>query len=81
VGTGFDIALLDPPREGARPAVMELVTAAIPCVIYVSCDPATLARDAGILARGGYRLVSFKGFDMFPQTHHIETLACFRLER
>jgi 23S rRNA (uracil1939-C5)-methyltransferase len=81
VGTGFDIALLDPPREGARPAVMELVTAAIPCVIYVSCDTATLARDAGILARGGYRLVFFKGFDMFPQTHHIETLACFRLER
>jgi 23S rRNA (uracil1939-C5)-methyltransferase len=44
-------------------------------VVYVSCDPATLARDLGVLLASGYRLASCRGFDLFPQTPHLEALA------
>ncbi len=73
----FDILLLDPPRSGAREVVRE---AARPGsgparIVYVSCDPATLARDIAILKDGGYQLVDLAGFDMFPGTPHVEVLA------
>lgn len=68
-------ALLDPPRTGATKAVQWLARLAIPRVIYVSCDPATLARDLRRLAEYGYHLSHVQAFDLFPQTAHVETLA------
>ncbi len=70
--------LLDPPRAGCDKAVAAaLVALAAPRIVYLSCDTATLARDARRLIAGGYRLVSAQPIDMFPQTHHIETAAVF----
>jgi 23S rRNA (uracil1939-C5)-methyltransferase len=72
----LDFILLDPPRTGAEDGVIEGMLAARPGNIsYVSCDPATLARDLRGLTDGGYRLDSLAAFDMFPQTHHVETVA------
>ena len=75
---GFDVVLLDPPRTGARAVVEPLAsTPGPPRLVYVSCDSATLARDASILVQGGYELCSIEAFDMFPQTPHVEVLAVF----
>ena len=69
-----DFVLLDPPRSGAEKGAIEGILAARPRQIsYVSCDPATLARDLRGLIEGGYMLDSIAAFDMFPQTHHVET--------
>jgi 23S rRNA (uracil1939-C5)-methyltransferase len=68
----FGAVLLDPPREGARgigPALREL---GAPRAVYVSCDPATLARDARACVEAGYRVAVVQPVDMFPQTHHVE---------
>jgi 23S rRNA (uracil1939-C5)-methyltransferase len=71
-----DFVLLDPPRAGAEDGAVGGILALKPRRIsYVSCDPATLARDLKDLVAGGYRLDSIAGFDMFPQTHHVETVA------
>ncbi len=71
-----DFLLLDPPRAGAEPSAIEGILALKPRQIsYVSCDPATLARDLKILMAGGYVLEAVTAFDMFPQTHHVETVA------
>lgn len=68
----------DPPREGLAPVVRAALGAGRPGrVVYVSCDPATLARDAFELARHGLRLSSLDLFDLFPQTHHQESVALF----
>ena len=67
--------LLDPPRAGAESAVIKGIIDLRPAEIsYVSCDPATLARDLRKLIVGGYRTRSICGFDLFPQTHHVETV-------
>jgi 23S rRNA (uracil1939-C5)-methyltransferase len=71
----FDLVLLDPPRSGARDVLGSVQRLAPRVVAFCSCDPVTLARDLGVLARGGYRLDEVRGFDMFPETHHLETLA------
>lgn len=72
-GTRFDVAVLDPPRKGCHPDVLRaLVDAGIPRIVYVSCNPATLARDVRILADAGYRPGAFQPVDMFPQTSHVE---------
>ncbi len=74
----FDAALLDPPRTGAMAAVQVLASRQVPRLVYVSCNPATLARDAQWLVQsGGYRLARAGVVDMFPHTHHIEAMALF----
>ena len=71
-----DFVLLDPPRTGAENAVIQGIIDCRPARIsYVSCDPATLARDLKKLIAAGYALNSVTGFDLFPQTHHVETVA------
>jgi 23S rRNA (uracil1939-C5)-methyltransferase len=70
-----DIALLNPPRKGCERAVIDtLVQHAPEQIIYLSCDPATLARDLALLAAGGYTISHCQPFDMFPQTAHVEVL-------
>jgi 23S rRNA (uracil1939-C5)-methyltransferase len=69
----IDIVLLDPPRKGCDKAVLDALIGAAPTkIVYVSCDPATLARDIKVLAEGGYRALEAAPFDMFPQTTHVE---------
>ncbi len=70
-----DFVLLDPPRAGAESAVIKGILDLHPRAIsYVSCDPATLARDLKKIIAGGYVLGSIGAFDLFPQTHHVETV-------
>jgi 23S rRNA (uracil1939-C5)-methyltransferase len=73
-----DLVLVDPPRAGlSRHTLQSLVDFAPPVLIYISCDPATLARDARQIIRHGYQLQSAKVFDLFPQTYHIESVNIF----
>lgn len=74
----FDLALLDPPRNGAAELLPALGKLAARRIVYVSCHPGTLARDAGLLVREhGYRLASAGVMDMFPHTSHVESMALF----
>jgi 23S rRNA (uracil1939-C5)-methyltransferase len=74
----WDVVVLDPPRTGAETPVAELDAGGPRCIVYVSCHPATLARDAHVLVeRHGFKLRTAGVFDMFPHTHHIEALALF----
>lgn len=72
--TGWDIIVLDPPRQGMGREAALLAEQGAEKIIYVSCDPATLARDASLLISAGYRIVTVRPVDMFPQTHHIESV-------
>lgn len=74
---GFPAVLLDPPRDGALEMVRQLEALGARRVLYVSCNPATLARDAAELASRGYRLRRAGILDMFPQTAHVEAMALF----
>lgn len=74
----YTAALLDPPRDGAEQVVADLAAMDVERILYISCNPATLARDAGILAGKGYTLVRAGIMDMFPQTAHVEAMALFR---
>lgn len=74
----FDLVVLDPPRTGHYPAVRALLKLAPQRILYVSCDPATLARDLLPLVHGGYEVVSSQPFDLFPQTWHIESMTLLR---
>ncbi len=74
----FDLAVVDPPRAGLAAEVIAALAAARPrAIAYVSCDPATLARDAARLAEAGFRLTAATPVDLFPQTYHVETVARF----
>lgn len=74
----FDKMLIDPPREGAVELVKALGSDAPRRIVYVSCNPATLARDAAVLvALKGYRFVSAGVVNMFPHTAHVESIALF----
>ena len=72
--------ILDPPRSGAATKVInQLVRLTAKHIIYVACDPVALARDIGLLKNAGYELEALEAFDIFPHTHHFETLASLRL--
>ncbi len=78
-GERIDLAVVDPPRAGLSRAVLQaLVDLAPQWLAYVSCHPATLARDGRQLHKAGYHLVRATPFDMFPQTYHIESITLWR---
>ncbi|NYG98702.1 class I SAM-dependent RNA methyltransferase [Schumannella luteola] len=71
--------ILDPPRAGAGKQVVEALAAVGPAqLVYVACDPVAFARDAALLAEHGYELGALRAFDLFPNTHHVETVGTFR---
>jgi 23S rRNA (uracil1939-C5)-methyltransferase len=77
-GERFDVVLLDPPRTGALEAV-RLIAGVLPeKILYVSCDPPTLARDIAELGKKGYEVAATRAVDMFPQTYHIESVTLLR---
>ena len=70
-----DVVVVDPPRKGcARSCIDAILTLAPSRVVYVSCDPATLARDIRIFREGGYELIKATPVDMFPHAAHVETV-------
>ncbi|MBI3990489.1 MAG: 23S rRNA (uracil(1939)-C(5))-methyltransferase RlmD [candidate division NC10 bacterium] len=72
----WDLALLDPPRQGLSPQALKgLLRLAPRKIIYISCDPSTLARDLAGLVQGGYRPLQIQALDLFPQTYHLEAVA------
>ncbi len=73
-GGPFDLVVLDPPRSGAFEVVEELKDIAPSRIVYVSCDPSTLARDLAALVQGGFRVASSVPVDLFPQTFHTESV-------
>ncbi len=73
-----DMVLLDPPRSGAIHTMGELLSTPVSKVLYISCDTQTLARDLKILVNGGYEIISSRPVDMFPQTHHCESITFLR---
>ncbi len=74
----FDVAVVDPPRTGLASEVVDALASVRPrALAYVSCDPATLARDTRLLAAAGMELVAATPVDLFPQTYHVETVAHF----
>lgn len=78
-GRRADVVIMDPPRSGAGEAVIRQLAALRPRnIVYVSCDPATLARDSVFLSAAGYVLAEAQPVDMFPQTYHVETVALWR---
>lgn len=75
---GRPLLVLDPPRKGCEASVLQSVAASEAArVVYVSCNPATLARDSGLLRDSGFELTGLQPVDMFPHTHHLETVALF----
>lgn len=70
-----NVVILDPPRKGSDEKTLTAIINANPeRIVYVSCDPATLARDCAKLCKRGYKITAVQGFDMFPQTSHVETV-------
>lgn len=81
VGGKFDRVILDPPRGGMdKRSLKLLIGIGAPILVYVSCNPATLARDTATLVAAGYRPERVQPVDMFPHTHHVETVVKFRRE-
>lgn len=74
---GFDAAVFDPPRAGARDTVAALASSTVKRIVAVSCNPASFVRDARILTAGGYRLRTVRGVDQFQWTPHLELVAMF----
>jgi 23S rRNA (uracil1939-C5)-methyltransferase len=82
VGGNFDRVILDPPRGGMdKRSLKLLISVGAPIIVYVSCNPATLARDTALLVAAGYRPERIQPVDMFPHTHHVETVVKFRREK
>lgn len=74
----YDKILLDPPRSGAVEIIRHLKSLKASVIVYISCQPSSLVRDAKILCEAGYRLTHFGLMDMFPQTAHVESMAVFK---
>jgi len=75
-GIDADVIVVDPPRKGCDPALLDTLVAMAPeRIVYVSCNPATLARDLAVLEAGGFRTVQVQPVDMFPHTGHVECVA------
>ncbi|MBM3488738.1 MAG: hypothetical protein FJX67_19260, partial [Alphaproteobacteria bacterium] len=74
----FDGLVLDPPRPGALAQARALAASALPVVVYVSCNPASFARDARVLVDGSYRLDAVTPVDQFLWSPHVELVAVFR---
>lgn len=77
-GRTYDRVLLDPPRSGAAEILPFLIAMNVPKLVYVSCHPGSLARDAGELVKAGYTLAAAGIMDMFPHTAHVESIAVFQ---
>lgn len=75
-----DLVLLDPPRTGAAESIALVAQLKASLITYVSCDPATLARDLRILLDSGYELSRITAIDLFPQTYHVETVAALNIK-
>lgn len=72
-----DVVIVDPPRKGCDTSLIDTLAAMSPRrIVYVSCDPATAARDAKLLCEKGYTLTTVKPYDMFPRTGHVESVVC-----
>jgi 23S rRNA (uracil1939-C5)-methyltransferase len=74
----FETVILDPPRSGAADVLADILCLQPERIIYISCDPSTLARDCGVLSSGGYGVVSSVPVDMFPQTYHLESVTLLK---
>ena len=77
-----DTVIVDPPRKGCTPELIATITNDFSPerVVYVSCDPATLARDIKIFGENGYSLIEYTPVDLFPRTSHVETVAILKNE-
>ncbi|MFA6242950.1 MAG: TRAM domain-containing protein [Candidatus Hydrogenedentales bacterium] len=75
--SAWDSVLLDPPRTGAKAIAPDLAKADASRIVYVSCDPATLARDAKVIVQSGWTIARVTAVDMFPNTAHVETVCVF----
>ncbi|WP_086735014.1 class I SAM-dependent RNA methyltransferase [Erythrobacter colymbi] len=73
----FEGVLLDPPRAGARAQVAEIASSTLPCVVYVSCNPSSWARDAAVLVEAGFRLVKLRPVGQFRWSTHVELVSLF----
>lgn len=81
-GINFDVAVLDPPRAGCDAKVLRiLANLKVPRIVYVSCNPASLARDLKLLAERGYQLKEAQPVDMFPQTSHVEAIILLQRQK
>jgi 23S rRNA (uracil1939-C5)-methyltransferase len=80
-GNIFDCVLIDPPRQGAPGLAPSLAALTRKRLVYVSCDPATLCRDLGELIQAGFTIKKLQAMDMFPHTHHIETVVLLEKNR
>ena len=77
----MDCVILDPPRKGSTPALLERIAAErVGRIVYVSCNPDTLARDAALLVRLGYEMGTVQPVDLFPRTGSIECVTDFTLK-
>ncbi|GAA4527853.1 TRAM domain-containing protein [Brachybacterium paraconglomeratum] len=73
---GVDTVVLDPPRSGAGIELMELLATTVrQRIVYVSCEPSTLARDLAVIEKKGWQIADLRAFDLFPHTHHVESVA------
>ena len=80
-GTKLDCAVIDPPRKGCDEAVLKaLAQSGVSSIVYISCNPATLARDCRMLADMGYCVEKIQPVDMFPWTYHVETIVLLQRE-